>query len=237
MKEIRVSDEGNGGIGVAYLSGALKNTLADFKGYITSNAVGDRNILKIKIDKEYGDYLRYEIEDKISEVIAIKYKYDFFKNYIRAEGLDADETEILFSALIAADIDEDKAYVSNKLKRLSEYAIDGVYNFRLSALKRKWSDIVGYIPAYFEKDRLTDFVAYLTGEKVGKAVTVEDGVVFDRHYNVLNRTALTGGGTRKRIVREAILSGCGEVRITGKIAEDDEDALNRFFPNRVYTAK
>lgn len=237
MREIKISDEGNGGIGVAYLLGALKGTLADFKGNISANSVGERDIIKIKIGKEYGDFLRYEIEDKISEVIAIKYKYDYFKNYIRAEGLNGDETEILFSALIAADVDEDKAYVSNKLKRLSEYAIDGVYNFRLGALKRKWSDIVGYIPAYFEKERLTDFVSYLTGEKSGKAVTIEGGVVFDRHYNVLNRTALTCDKAQGRIVREAILSGCGDVRITGEIAESDKIALKRFFPGRVYTAK
>ena len=233
MREIKISDGATGEASIQYICRALVSAVADFKGEINAEASSLRSVLKIKIGREYEDYLKFEIEDKIADVLAIKYKYDYFKKYIKAGGLNEEETENLFSALIAADLEEDKGYICRKLRRFSEYAIDGIYNFRLGALKKKWADIAGYIPSYFEKGGLNDFVSYLTGEKSGKVVTIENGAVYDRHYNLLRRASLLPSEVEGKIAREAILSGCGEVRIKGELPETDEKYIKLYFPERI----
>lgn len=233
MREIKISDEAEREENIEYIRSCLLGTIADFKGEVRAETVGQRTAMTLKAGREYYEYLKYEVEDKVAEVIAIKYKYEYFKAYIKAGGLSELETEMLFNALIAADLEEDKGYISRKLRRFSEYAIDGVYNFRLGALKKKWADIVGYIPTYFERGRLADFISYLTAEKRGKTVTIENGVVYDRHYNILSRTQLLGDFKEGRIVREAILSSCGEVRLIGVLPETDKEYLKLFFPERI----
>ena len=54
------------------------------------------------------------------EVIAIKYKYDYFSRTVKVSGLDQTQKEILLASLIAADLDSDKKYCIGKLKELNE---------------------------------------------------------------------------------------------------------------------
>ncbi|MBR1868211.1 MAG: hypothetical protein IJ800_06535 [Clostridia bacterium] len=233
MKEIKISDGSEKNVPMTYLSSALTSAAKDFGGEVCLYADKHRKTITVKISDEYEDFLRGEAEDKISDVIAVKYKYDFFVKKIPASGLNEIEREILYSALISADIDEDKRYIARKLRGFYEYAVDGIYNFRLSALKRKWSEIVGYIPPYFPSGRLNDFVSYLIGEKKGKAVTVENGNVYDKHFNLLRRTELTGDISEGRILREALLSGCGELRVLSPVPESEERYLRTYFMGRI----
>ena len=233
MKEIKISDGADKNVSMTYLSSALSAAAKDFGGEAWLCSDRHRKTITVKINEEYEDFIRGEAEDKISDVIAVKYKYDFFSRRIPASGLGEIEKEILYSALISADIDEDKRYIVRKLKGFEEYAVDGVYNFRLSALKRKWAEIVGYIPSYFPSGRLNDFVAYLIGEKKGKSVTVENGNVYDKHFNLLRRAELTGKTREGRILREALLSGCGELRVLSPVPENEEKYLRTYFMGRI----
>ena len=233
MREIKVSDSSHNEAGVAYIYGALSGALSDLNGNIYADTDDVRSTIKIEVANAYGDYVKSEVEDKIADVIAVRYKYFFFKKFIKVGGLTPLETEMLFCALIAADIDDDKKYIMRKLRPFGEYSIDGVFNFRLSPLKKKWADIVGYIPSFFSSEKFTDFVSYLVGEKSGKTVTVENGKVYDKHFNVFKRTELTGDMEEGRIAREVILSACGDVRLLSPLPPTDERYIKRFFSGRI----
>ena len=58
------------------------------------------------------------------------------------------ETENIVS-MACFDIDEDKKYAIKKLKSFQEYALDGIFNFRLQPLKNKWREVASYIPFSF----------------------------------------------------------------------------------------
>ena len=128
-----------------------------------SDLRGGKNRYELIIDvpSSYKDLLVSEVEDKISDVISVNYKYSFFNKNVNSSGLSAVERELLLTALISAEIDEDKKYVVKKLKNYSEYTLDGIFNFRLKALKEKWADIISYIPAGFQSKQLNDFIIYL----------------------------------------------------------------------------
>ena len=133
------------------------------------------------------------------------------------------------AALISADLDEDKKYIVRRIRGYEEYAVDGIYNFRLEPLKRKWSDIVGYIPSFFTRGQLKDFVSYLLGEKRGKKVFVNENGVYDANYSKLDRVSLTGSADEGRIVREVLLSASGSVSVKTELPQLDEKYIKLFY--------
>ena len=181
-----------------------------------------------------AELFRRSLEDKIADVIAVNYKYEYFKRFIRPSGLTAVEYDLLLSALIAADIEEDKRYVLSRLS--APYAIDGSFLFLMKPLKKKWKEVVGYVPSYFNERELKDFIAYIVGEKRGRRVYVAHGGVFDGHYNKLFRSSLAGGGDI-RTVKEVLLSSSGEVELDCKLKEVEEYYLKEFFGDKIFFRK
>ena len=66
-----------------------------------------------------------------------------------------------------------------------------------------------------------------------KRVYVSGDKVYDAHYRVLRRRALLGGEGAD-VTREVLLSGGGEVELSGKIAEEDEFYLKQYFGDKIY---
>lgn len=180
-----------------------------------------------------------ELSDKLCDVIAIGYKYDFFVRNIKADGLRPDEKELLIAALIAADFEDDKRFARSRMAAFNSdndfcFALDGFYNFRLASLKNKWNEVVSYVPSYFSRRELGDFIAYLLCEKKGRRVIIDGEKVYDRRFNRLKRSALAGGKCGGEVVKEAILSGAGEVEVKNRPKAEEERLLKEYFGDKVY---
>ncbi|MBE7083012.1 MAG: hypothetical protein E7373_00230 [Clostridiales bacterium] len=193
--------------------------------------IDDRIVLTVNCPEEYKDIIRTEIADKVAEIITIKYKYDYFKKSLLVGGLSKLEKEILLTSLIAADLEDDKRYAYDRIKVYSEIAIDGIFNFRLKPLKKKWEDVVGCIPDCFLTSQLKEFITYLLENKK-KRVYVDDGRVYDSHYRRLKRCSLLGG-EGANITREVLLSNCGEVELSGEIPKEDEYYLKEYYNDKI----
>ena len=214
-----------------YVQSSLTDVFSYANCTLSVEQVNDRQMLRINCPSEYKDIVCVEVADKVAEVIAIKYKNDYFKNGINIQGLNQIEKEIMYASLIAADLDEDKKYSFDKIKGSENIAIDGMFNFKLGALRKKWQDIIDYIPNCFLNTHLKDFVGYLLENK-RKRVYVESGRVYDCHYRRLKRSQLLDGDKAK-IVREILLSNCGEVRLTGELPQEDEYYLKEFYNDKI----
>lgn len=195
----------------------------------------NRAILNIDCLEGYAEIIRAEVFDKIAEIVAVKYKYDFFSERVKTAGLNPTEKELLLTGLIAADLKEDKKYAYAKLPIDSEVAIDGAFNFRMQPMKNKWKEIVEYVPLTFLPSQLKDFVVFLLENKK-KRVYVDNGKVYDSHYRRLKRCQLLGK-SEVNLVREVLLSNCGEVELCGAIPSTDEYFIKEFFGDRVYFSK
>ena len=108
-------------------------------------------------ENRFHSYLRKFTEERVAESVAIGYKYALFQKNIRPSGLSETDREVLLCALVSADFDEDKRYVAERLKDIRVYSIDGFFNFRLQALKEKWTGIIDCIPCCFTERDLDDF--------------------------------------------------------------------------------
>ena len=231
MAQIKITESGSNENNLFYVQSALGEIFTHAGCSLTNLADEKRSILTVNCPEEYKDIIRVEISDKVAEVIAIKYKNDFFKKSIVIDGLSSVEKEILIASLIAADLEEDKKYAFERIKKDDSIAIDGIFNFKLKQLKKKWQEIVAYIPTCFLNSQLKEFISYLIENK-RKRIYVESGRVYDSHYRRLKRSTLLDGQSTL-ITREILLSNCGEIRLYGELPEEDEYYLKEFYNDKI----
>ena len=231
MIQLTVTENEYGKSNLLYVQTGLSEILTHAGCLVRLYKTDGRNELVISCPECYADIVRAEVSDKVAEIISIKYKYDYFKKTLSIGGLKSEEKEILFTSLIAADLDDDKKYSFDRIKVYRNIAIDGIYNFRLKPLKKKWEEVVACIPTCFLNSQLKEFIAYLLENKK-KRVYVDSGRVYDSHYRRLKRTALLDGDNVK-ILREVLLSNCGEVELKGEIPKDDEQYLKEYYKDKI----
>lgn len=232
MTEIRISDGIERENGLYYIKNSVAEITEKAKASARLNSAGKRSDVVFDCPEYYSEILQAEISDRVAEVVAVGYKYRFFKSAIKISGLNPIEKEILLASLIAADLKDDKKYVYDRVKAFKTVNIDGLFNFRLKPLKKKWQDIADYMPTVFIDGQLKDFIVFLLENK--KKRTYIDGCkVYDNYYRRLKRCSLLGGD-EGRIVREVLLSDCGEVEIRGDIPETDEKYLKEFYGDKIF---
>ena len=76
-------------------------------------------------------------------------------------------------------------------------------------------------------------VPWVTAENKKKRVYIDNGRVYDSHYRRLKRSSLLDGDGVK-IIREVLLSNCGEVELSGSIPKDDEFYLKEFYNDKIF---
>lgn len=231
MTSISISDNQFNEENLFYVQSVAGELLSHADCTVKNEVKDGRAILSIDCPEYYSDIVKTEIADKLAEIIAIRYKYEYFKKNVRIGGLSSVEKEILLTSLIAADLDDDKRYAFDRIKHFRDIAVDGIYNFRLKPLKKKWEGIVSYIPTCFMNEQLKDFVSYLLENKK-KRVYVDSGKVYDSHYRRLKRSSLLDGEGVK-IIREILLSNCGEVELNGSLPKEDEYYLKEFYSDKI----
>ena len=173
--------------------------------------------------------MRQLATEHISDVLAIGYKYDFFKSHLALPLLSKEERFLLYSALVSADYKEDKRYASRRLGAFEDCSIDGVYNFRLAELRNRWQEVLEYIPTDFGKYELEGFVDYIVSENDGKAY-LKDGKVYDENYRELKKSELLG---EKSLISEVLLSGAGSVYCFGKVDVATGEFLRKYYKEKV----
>lgn len=232
MTEITISENEYNENNLLYLQTTLSELLANIECKQKCSLVGKRYKYTLICPDNYQDIIRAEIADKLAEIIAVRYKYEFFKKTIKLVGLSPLEKEILYVGLIAADLEDDKKYSFDRFKYMNEIAIDGTYNFKLQPLKRKWSDVASYMPNCFLPSQLKDFMIYLLENKKRRAYIDQENV-YDSHFRRLRRCMLLEG-EKAKIVREVLLSNCGEVELNGKIPIEDEKYIKDYYGEKIF---
>ena len=165
MANIIVSENKENSSNISYLKKEVLELIKNSNSNLTEKQIDGSSIFALDVNDCYKDIVACEICDRIAEIIVINYKYKYFKNAIKLCGLDDREKEILFASLISADLEDDKKYVYDRIKGSQVLSIDGIFNFRLNALKRKWVDIVSYVPTVFINSQLKDFITFLVENK------------------------------------------------------------------------
>lgn len=226
MAEIKISEEQSNGEYITYLYYAIADELALYRGRGKLIFGDGRTALSVSYQQGAGHVLNL-LREKIAEVICIGYKYRYLQNRLNV-CLGERERKNLVAALISADLDGDKAYVRQKLTAANELAIDGVYHFRLSALREKWERIADYVPEGFSNGDLKKFCDFLVGESC-KKIYVKGKCVFGDNFAPLRRSKLAGG---EDIQTEILLADAGYVYCLGEVEEGIGDFLQKYYADR-----
>ncbi len=232
MINIAITEKENAQENLTYLHNSAGELLNRVGCTVRIIKIGGRVVFSVNCPECYAEVISSEIADKVAEIIAIKYKYDYFKTTLSVGGLKSVEKEILYASLIAADLEDDKKYAFDRIKNSKVTAIDGVFNFCLKPLKRKWQEVVDCIPQCFLSEQLSEFITYLLENK-RKRVYIEQGNVYDNHYRMLKRSSLLDG-ERAKIVREVLLSNCGEIELNGSVPKEDEVYLKEYYKDKIF---
>ena len=231
MKQLKITENEYGESNLLYVQSSISEFCACAGCSLRLENDNGRVQLIANVSDCYSDLVKAEIIDKVAEVVAIKYKYDYFKRNMKVGGLNAVEKEILLTALIAADFQDDKKYALERAKLYDNIAIDGIFNFRLKPLKKKWQDVLECVPTCFLNSQLKEFIRYLL-EGNNNRVYIDDGKVFDSHYRRLKRGSLVDCEEAKLLI-EVLLSCGGVVELNGKISSLDEFYLKEFFNHKI----
>jgi len=211
---------------ITYLYHAMSDVLVSADGREELAFFDGRAAILLTV-REDGQWARDSLRERVAEVIAIGYKYRYLASRLNA-CLSKREKRLLCAALIAADLEGDKAYVRQKTQRLRTYCIDGIYHFRLGSLRAKWDKILSYIPEGFTSVDLKKFCDYLVGESRRK-IYVKGNCVFGEDFSPLKRSRLIG---EEDLETEIMLSDAGYVYCLGDVEDSVGDFLQKYYAER-----
>ncbi len=186
---------------------------------------GERTEIAFQTEREYCPYVRKFAEEHISDVLSIGYKYAYFDKRLPLPMLTSEKRRMLLTALVAADYKEDKAYAMRRVRGQCQYCLDGVFHFRLQELKKRWKEIVDYIPADMGEMATEGFLGFLVEDGEGK-IFLKNGKVYDEGYRVLSRSSLTGESNE---IGEILLSGAERVYCFGEPAKQVKAFLQKYY--------
>ena len=225
MEEITITQNGFDGLYMSYLYGKVKERFSFLPSTCDLERKGNCCRLQFTTEREYCPYVRKFAEEHISDVIAIGYKYEYFNRRLPLPMLSKPLRRILLTALVAADYQEDRAFIAKRLRGFSQYCLDGVFHFRLQELKKRWDGIVEYIPTDMGESATDGFLEFLVEDGEGK-LYVKSGKVYDSDYRPLSRSLLTGV---ESVVGEIILGGAERVYCFGETDNETRAFLKKYY--------
>ena len=225
MEEITITQNGFDGLYMSYLYTKVRERFSFLPAECELEKDGDGLELIFKTDREYCPYVRKFAEDHIADVIAIGYKYEYFKRRLSLPLLGGLEKRILLTALVAADYKEDKAYVSRRLRGSEKYSLDGFFHFRLQDLKKRWEGIAEYVPTEMNESAMDGFLEFLVEDGAGK-IYLKDGKVYGEDYRPLCRSLLTGVESP---IGEIILNSAEYVYCFGEVDVETRAFLRKYY--------
>ncbi len=228
VEEITITQNGFDGLYMSYLYGKVRDRFSFLPAQCDLAKKGECSEIAFKTEREYCPFVRKFAEEHIADVIAVGYKYEFFKRRLSLPLLSGGQKRLLLTALVAADYREDRAYIARRLRGFDSYCLDGVFHFRLQDLKKRWEDIVDYVPANMGEGGIEGFLEFLVDDGEGK-LFLKNGKVYDEEYRPLSKSILTGVESP---IGEILLGGAEQVYCFGEVDDQTRAFLRKYYPQK-----
>ena len=215
---------------MSYLYEKVKERFSFLPSMCDMTREGDCLKIAFKTERAYCPYVRKFTEEHVADVISIGYKYAYFDKRLPLPLLNKLQRRTLLTALVAADYKEDRAYVLRRIRGCENYCLDGAFYFRLQELKKRWEEIVAYIPTDMGEVGMENFIGFLVEDGEGK-VFLKNGKLYDEDYRSLSRSLLTG---EEWTEGEVLLSGAEQVYCFGETAAGVKTFLKKYYGEKVF---
>ena len=164
MYEATVSVVKENGHLLDYVKDELIPCLNEIDGITTELDTHFRTCFSLACSDTYRFQVQRKLVDAVSQALTLGYKNVYVRDLLR---LDSDNfyKNVLVNVICVFDNDYDKQIVSRLLDVDKTVCIDGYYNFRLGAVKKKWTDITRLVSdnLYVLSDNslIVEFLQYL----------------------------------------------------------------------------
>ena len=215
---------------MSYLYEKVKERFSFLPSMCDMKKDGDCLEIAFKTERAYCPYVRKFTEEHVADVISIGYKYAYFDKRLPLPLLNKIQRRTLLTAVVAADYKEDRAYVLRRIRGCENYCVDGAFYFRLQELKKRWEEIVAYIPTDMGEVGMENFIGFLVEDGEGK-VFLKNGKLYDEDYRSLSRSLLTG---EEWTEGEVLLSGAEQVYCFGETEAGVKTFLKKYYGEKVF---
>ena len=165
-----------------YVKGQLTPCLKEIDGISTELDERFRSCFSLACSDTYRFQVQRKIVDAVSQALTLGYKNVYVRDLLHIDS-DNFYKNVLVNVICVFDNDYDKQVVSRLVEIDQNVCIDGYYNFRLGAVKKKWSDITRLVSDNFyvlsDNGLIVEFLQYLlesTPSKVKSlSVSFENG--------------------------------------------------------------
>ena len=147
-----------------YVKGELIPCLKEIDGMSTELDGRFRSCFSLACSDTYRFQVQRKLLDAVSQALTLGYKNVYMRDLLGIDG-DSFYKNVLVNVICVFDNDYDKQIVSRLVEVDQTVCIDGYYNFRLAAVKKKWSDITRLVSDNFyvlsDNGLIVEFLQYL----------------------------------------------------------------------------
>lgn len=168
-----------------YVKKQMEPALSEVDGLVAETEDKFRNLFSLACADTYRFQIRRKLTDVVSQALSLGYKNVYVRQLLNVDGRNFYQN-VLVNTICLFDNDFDKQAISRLVDAEHTVCIDGYYNFRLEAVKRKWQEIVKLVSDNFyvltDNRLITEFLQYLLESAPSKvknlSVSIEsDGFV------------------------------------------------------------
>ena len=147
-----------------YVKEQLTPCLKEIDGIFTELDERFRSCYSLACSDTYRFQVQRKLSDAVSQALTLGYKNVYVRDLLGIDG-DSFYKNVLVNVICVFDNDYDKQMVSKLVEIDQNVCIDGYYNFRLGAVKKKWSDITKLVSDNFyvlsDNGLIVEFLQYL----------------------------------------------------------------------------
>ena len=164
MYEATVSVEKVNGHLLDYVKEQLTPSINEIDGITSEMDERDRNYFSLACADTYRFQVQRKLTDAVSQALTLGYKNIFVRKLL---GVDKNNfyQNVLVNTICIFDSDYDKQIVSKVVDVDKTLCLDGYYNFRLGAIKKKWQEITRLVSDNFyilsDNTLIVEFLQYL----------------------------------------------------------------------------
>lgn len=144
-------------------------------GVVTKQNHNGRAYLALAVDESKKEYYQSKVLDHIVYMIIDDYKYEFFRENLKAND-DSEIYNAFLKSVTIFDQECDRDYVIKQIQLEGEILIDSLFYFKLSNIRERWQktiDIINQNNITLKTQSMNDVLKYLLAVSDGEVVSAE----------------------------------------------------------------
>lgn len=171
MYEATVSVVKENGHLLDYVKEQLVPSINEVDGITSEMDEACRRYFSLACADTYRFQIQRKLNDAVSQALTLGYKNVFVRNLLRIDKNNFYQN-VLVNTICIFDNEYDKQIVSRVVDVDKTLCLDGYYNFRLGAIKKKWQEITKLVSDNFyvlsDNAMVVEFLQYLLESTPGK---------------------------------------------------------------------